>query len=70
MDHIVTHPDNAKVIDIVFWWKFWEPFDCIGGPVRFGHVCEVEWAHEDGTISTNFQTLFQVEQKRQLGWIR
>jgi hypothetical protein len=60
---------QAHVTKTFFWWKFWKPFQAIGGPVRFGNVCKVQWREEDGTTKTTFQTPFQVEQKRSLGWI-
>lgn len=49
-----------------FHWKFWRPKQCIGGPVYFGWwATAVDWEGKDPSA----QTPFQVERKREWGWL-
>lgn len=59
----------ARVVGCFFWWRFWAPFDCVGGPVYWGFVCEVEWPDGDEVLRS-FQSIAQIEAKRSLGWIK
>ena len=58
-------------IQVHFHWKFWEPKDCVGGPIYFGKWVRVTyWDVEEKEWITTEQSWSQFLIKADMGLFR